>query len=69
MAQDTVDHAGICTKGDDAHARPAAAQEGIRLEDFSCCHEAATDLITGVTFKLNEPGFCFQSQIILKALS
>ena len=34
MAQDTVDHAGICNKGDDGHARPAAAQEGIRLENF-----------------------------------
>jgi hypothetical protein len=34
MAQDTVDHAGICNKGDDAHARPAAAQEWIRLENF-----------------------------------
>jgi hypothetical protein len=34
MAQDTVDDAGICNKGDDAHARPAAAQEGIRFEDF-----------------------------------
>jgi len=34
MAQDTVDHAGICNKGDDAHGRPAAAQEGIGFEDF-----------------------------------
>ena len=34
MAKDTVDDAGICNKGADAHARPAAAQEGIRLEDF-----------------------------------
>ena len=34
MPQDTVDDAVICNKGDDEHARPAAAKQGIRLEDF-----------------------------------
>ena len=34
MAQDTVNHAGICYKGDDTQASPTAAQEGIRFEDF-----------------------------------
>jgi hypothetical protein len=34
MPQDAVDHAGICNKGDDAHAAVASKQEGIRLKIF-----------------------------------
>jgi hypothetical protein len=34
MLQDAIDNAGICNKGNDAHAAAATTQEGIRLEDF-----------------------------------
>ena len=34
MPQDAVDDAGICNKGDDAHAAAAGAQQRIRFEDF-----------------------------------
>ena len=34
MPQDTIHHAGICNKGDDAHAAAAAAKQRIRFEDF-----------------------------------
>ncbi len=34
MAQNTIDDAGICNEGEDAHTPPAEAKEGIRFENF-----------------------------------
>jgi hypothetical protein len=34
MPQDTIHHAGICNKRDDAHAAAARAQQQIRFGDF-----------------------------------
>jgi len=34
MSQDAADDAGICNKGDDAHAAAARAPQRVRLEDF-----------------------------------
>jgi len=35
VAQDAVDDARICNKGDDAHARAAGAEQRVDFEDFS----------------------------------